>query len=478
MLRESDIQNSRAIPFSWPNLTMSLTNILFAPSRTLWAMTEILLLMTFFLAFSWCSPYLNWAEIDSNIVLLTVSFGVIFVVLSVGLGQYERARRSSVTKIFFNSFFATAIAITFSLSITYFTAYGTFGRLNLLWGSAGASIGIIAFRLSIAFMFRRFPYRFTTLGTSELIGNITDFLKKPSTKEAKYVKYIESPGSSEEEDVLRFLDQEKIHDVIIAESTLRIALNHRLLLKILEKRIRILHEEHFYSEFFECSPINRLDASKFLNRDLKVRSILYESVKRLFDIGASTMALMALSPFLLLIAAAIRVDTRGKALFHQPRQGRFQQPFMMYKFRTMHEDQSCPAASGGFTQKLDARITRIGRFLRPLHIDELPQLWNILKGDMSIVGPRPEALVFAQRMSREIDLYDFRYSVRPGLTGHAQLMVGYMLDNVDDTRKKLAYDLYYIANKSLLLDIRIILRTAFIVAKKTYESLSVGRRGC
>jgi lipopolysaccharide/colanic/teichoic acid biosynthesis glycosyltransferase len=137
----------------------------------------------------------------------------------------------------------------------------------------------------------------------------------------------------------------------------------------------------------------------------------------------------------------------------------------MLKFRTMAHAPGDGAGARGFTQVGDQRVHRVGRLLRRTHLDELPQLLNILRGDMSLVGPRPESLEFAERMDRELPLYELRYLVRPGLTGHAQLKVGYALDTVEDTRRKLAYDLYYLCHYSMRLDIQIMLRTAFFLTR-------------
>ena len=134
----------------------------------------------------------------------------------------------------------------------------------------------------------------------------------------------------------------------------------------------------------------------------------------------------------------------------------------MFKFRSMRQDAS---AADGFTRLGDDRVTRVGRYLRRSRLDELPQLWNVLRGEMSLVGPRPEAIDFALRMHEELPLYELRYLVRPGVTGHAQLKHGYAMDNADDTRVRLSYDLYYLCNYTLRMDLRIILRTILFLTR-------------
>jgi lipopolysaccharide/colanic/teichoic acid biosynthesis glycosyltransferase len=136
----------------------------------------------------------------------------------------------------------------------------------------------------------------------------------------------------------------------------------------------------------------------------------------------------------------------------------------MIKFRTMRHEAELPAEVS-FTRIGDRRVTSIGRLLRRTHLDELPQLINIVRGEMSLVGPRPETVEFARRMDAELPLYELRYLVRPGLTGHAQLMQGYAMDTVTDTRAKLAYDLYYLRNYSLRLDLQILMRTVLFLTR-------------
>jgi lipopolysaccharide/colanic/teichoic acid biosynthesis glycosyltransferase len=134
-------------------------------------------------------------------------------------------------------------------------------------------------------------------------------------------------------------------------------------------------------------------------------------------------------------------------------------PFRIYKFRTMRVEHSDEAGGAGFAGADDPRITGIGRLLRGSHLDELPQLINIVLGEMSLVGPRPEPLEFARRMAAQVYLYEQRYLVRPGLTGYAQINQGYAMDSVAATKVKLSFDIYYVCHRSLLMDFAIMART-------------------
>jgi Undecaprenyl-phosphate glucose phosphotransferase len=180
--------------------------------------------------------------------------------------------------------------------------------------------------------------------------------------------------------------------------------------------------------------------------------------KRLFDVILSGAALLALTPFLILVSILIRMDSKGPVFFVQRRYGFNQQPFRIIKFRTMSTLDDGPLVPQAVRN--DPRLTRIGSWLRSWNIDEIPQLFNVLVGDMSLVGPRPHALSHDREYERRISLYARRHNVKPGITGWAQIN-GFrgMTDTEDKMRKRVEYDLFYIDNWSLWLDLKIIVRT-------------------
>jgi lipopolysaccharide/colanic/teichoic acid biosynthesis glycosyltransferase len=190
------------------------------------------------------------------------------------------------------------------------------------------------------------------------------------------------------------------------------------------------------------------------------RSATYVPIKRVIDF---TLVLLTLPLWLVLgsvIWAAIRLDSPGRAVFRQQRVGRNGEEFTLFKFRTMVQD----AESDGprFAEANDHRLTRVGRTLRRFRIDEIPQLWNVLRGDLSLVGPRPERPEFVAAFSESIPFYAFRHLIRPGLTGWAQVNYGYA-DDEADTIEKLTYDLYYVKFMSLWLDLQVLGRSIWTV---------------
>lgn len=184
-------------------------------------------------------------------------------------------------------------------------------------------------------------------------------------------------------------------------------------------------------------------------------------LKRMFDIFISLVGLVVTSPLLLITAVLIRLDSRGPVLYRQERMGRDGVPFQILKFRSMREDAEKMSGPAWATED-DPRITPLGKWLRKFRIDEIPQLINVLRGEMSLVGPRPEREVFVKQLSEKIPFYAERLLVKPGITGWAQVMYPYTA-SIEETRHKLQYDLYYIKNMSFFLDLYVIMKTVKIV---------------
>ena len=180
-------------------------------------------------------------------------------------------------------------------------------------------------------------------------------------------------------------------------------------------------------------------------------------MKRVMDIFGAIVAIILFSPFMLVAAIGIKLTSKGPLIFKQERVGLHNRPFKMYKFRTM-EVQKEEEEKKGWTKKNDPRVTKIGKILRKTSIDEMPQFFNVLKGDMSLVGPRPERPLFVEKFREEIPRYMIKHQVRPGLTGWAQVN-GYRGDT--SIRKRIEYDLYYIENWTMGFDLKILFLTFF-----------------
>jgi exopolysaccharide biosynthesis polyprenyl glycosylphosphotransferase len=188
---------------------------------------------------------------------------------------------------------------------------------------------------------------------------------------------------------------------------------------------------------------------------------LSAGLKRLCDILGGGCMLVLLLPLMAMTALAIKLDSRGPVFCRQRRVGRFGQTFTLFKFRSMTDEAEADGRPG-WAQRRDPRVTRIGRVIRTTRIDELPQLANVLRGDMSLVGPRPEHPHFVEQLAYAIPLYRQRSCVKPGLTGWAQVNSPYSA-SVVDAREKLAFDLYYVKNRTMVLDAIILLATIRVV---------------
>lgn len=184
-------------------------------------------------------------------------------------------------------------------------------------------------------------------------------------------------------------------------------------------------------------------------------------IKRLMDIVVSAAVLSIGAPLWLIVAAVIRLNSAGPAVYHQERVGRNGKLFIMHKFRSMYIDAE-KYSGPQWAKENDPRITPVGRFIRKTRLDEIPQFINVLKGEMSLVGPRPERLYFVEQLKQEIPWYVRRIKMKPGITGWAQVKHKYD-SSIEDVKQKVLYDLYYFENMSIILDIKILLRTFLVV---------------
>jgi exopolysaccharide biosynthesis polyprenyl glycosylphosphotransferase len=242
------------------------------------------------------------------------------------------------------------------------------------------------------------------------------------------------------------------------------AVEPRMAEAILDCKLRgvpVLSAAAFQDRYLARIDIDSLTADGLINGDGFARGQGSALLKRLADIVLAITALLLALPLMTAAAVAIRLDSRGPVLYRQQRVGRFGTPFTMFKFRSMTADaEACGRPR--WAQKHDPRITPVGRVIRASRIDELPQLVNVIRGEMSLVGPRPERPHFVEQLARAIPFYHQRAYVKPGLTGWAQVNYPYGA-SVEDAREKLAYDLYYVKHRTIWLDLVILLSTIRVV---------------
>jgi sugar transferase (PEP-CTERM system associated) len=236
---------------------------------------------------------------------------------------------------------------------------------------------------------------------------------------------------------------------------------HAALLDNKLRGIPVFSDLSFQEHHLGRIELDAIDANWLLFADGFQNGVVSRVVKRIFDIVVGFLLTIVTLPLMLVTAIAIKIDSAGPVFYRQERTGLHGETFTLFKFRSMATD----AEVGGkpqWAQKRDPRVTRVGAFIRSSRIDELPQLFNVLRGEMSMIGPRPERPMFVEELTKVIPFYEHRDYVKPGLTGWAQVNYPYGA-SVEDAREKLAYDLYYVKNRGVLLDMIILLSTVRVI---------------
>ena len=385
------------------------------------------------------------------------------------------ARMPTLTKDYLpNTAMATSIA---SLATWYmldrFRFYAKARRLSyvvpvnlLTFGTAFAIIGLL-----------RADYSTSLFASCFLATLVTSYTLTALTRFGSRTQYIAPGGRIHElsqrsnqilapsaKDLSAMIDEDRLYGSIVSD----LHFDHppeweRLFAKAALRGIPVYH----YRQISELETGQvRIDHLSENVLGSLIPNLPYMALKRVLDVLLTILALPVLIPLMLLLAVLIKLDSRGPVLFIQDRVGFRGDVFPMVKFRTMHmrevEDDPDALREDSMTKSDDDRITRIGRFLRKVRLDEIPQAWNIVKGDMSWIGPRPEAISLSEWYENEIPFYSYRHIVRPGLTGWAQVNQGHVT-NLGDVTAKLRYDFYYVKNISHWLDMLIALKTIRVV---------------
>jgi sugar transferase (PEP-CTERM system associated) len=260
----------------------------------------------------------------------------------------------------------------------------------------------------------------------------------------------------------RLVDELRPSLIVVAQEDRRRRLPVAALLKCRLAGVRVVESASLFETLSGQIALSDLRPSFLIFSSGFHKPPILHSLKRGGEIVLATVGLVAVAPVLGLVALAVRLTSAGPVLYRQARVGEGGREFALLKFRTMR--QNAEAASGPVwaTAGEDPRITLVGRVLRKTRLDELPQLWNVLRGDMSFVGPRPERPHFVDKLRKVIPFYDERHTVRPGITGWAQVKFPYG-STLEDAEEKLEYDLYYVKHMSLLFDVAIVLETAKVM---------------
>jgi len=334
-------------------------------------------------------------------------------------------------------------------------------------------IFIVGWRLIYIQVLNRglFNQRIIILGSSNLAKEI--FKAVSTTIECGYCVSVIVPDAEDEKLGIEIPDTVVIHTE--KENLCQIALEtgvNKVVVALKEKRgsfptkelltcrtagIEVIEGSSFFEMLTGKVLVKMINPSWLIFSDGFRKSGIENFFKRSEDIIISSVMLLLLSPLLIFTAVLIKLESKGDVFFSQKRVGLYEQEYMMHKFRSMKEDAE-KLTGPVWAENNDPRITKVGRFIRKVRIDELPQLWNVLTGKMSMVGPRPERKHFTDELKQKIPFYSERFNVKPGLTGWAQVSYDYGA-TLEDAVEKLNYELFYIKNLSLAMDIVIVLRT-------------------
>ncbi|MGH7350528.1 MAG: TIGR03013 family XrtA/PEP-CTERM system glycosyltransferase [Candidatus Rokuibacteriota bacterium] len=314
--------------------------------------------------------------------------------------------------------------------------------------------------------------RVLVLGTGQ-VGRLIAELEPTSARPFQIIGFLDdAPGAvdmvpdghallGKVQDLDVLVEETRPDIVVIAQIDRRGCFPAKALLECRLRGIRVEDWPTFYEKATGKILVSAVRPSWLIFSDGFVKTARTEIIKRLFDISISLAGLILALPVMALAAIAIKIESRGPILYRQPRLGQNGCVFILNKFRSMRQDAEKDTGPMWSTQ-VDPRITRVGAILRRSRLDELPQLFNVLVGHMSFIGPRPERPEFVTELQKEIPYYMERLAVKPGITGWAQVKYGYGA-SVEDAVEKLQYDLYYIKNLSLFLDLLIVLNTVQVV---------------
>ncbi|UCG33061.1 MAG: sugar transferase [Phycisphaerales bacterium] len=381
------------------------------------------------------------------------------------LGLHEHETLSTRSWIVGRVLLTTLVSALIAYAFIHVVLYDIWSRRCAAIALGGYALLGISFRLFASQAIRALHPALLFIGKTTRTDYMNALLADPRMANYGRLHQLDCDAASiQDDDPLQHIDRvcraNDIREIVIHSDEFKDATVLRAALGLLRKGRRVTDAVTFYEKTLHRVPVDEISAEWFLFADLQLYRHEQATLKRIFDVLVASIGLLVSLVLTPVIALAIRLDSPGPIFYSQDRIGLKGRVFRLHKFRTMTTN----AEGGGivWSFKGDKRVTRVGRFLRRTRLDELPQFWNILRGQMSIVGPRPERPEFVAQLAEAIPFYDQRHLIMPGLTGWAQVNYRYG-SCTEDARWKLEYDLYYMKHMSLELDLLILLRTCFTV---------------
>jgi len=390
-----------------------------------------------------------------RLLFYAATFGVFFLLAGEVSGLFVDQRRSGAWKRVFLALVSSGLAVLALIILVWtieFDFVGRFAALKMLGGLGLLAYLFLALQGSLS---QGNPWRTLVLASGERKEQIRNYL---GTEDAKVV-WVDLEGDAMDKDSLLLgCDSEAVELLLIEEDQE----SEVPVLLLLASGVRVMGVAAFVETFCQRIPPAEVDAAWLTKLNLRQRDPIVRRVKRMNDLLLASLGLLISIPILLLVGIAIVLDSGFPLFFHQTRTGYLGRPYTLHKLRTMRE----AAEEGGaqWAEEQDNRVTFVGRFLRKTRIDEIPQLWNVIKGEMSLVGPRPERPELDEEIERTSPFWKCRYLLKPGITGWAQIKYQYASD-LESSAEKLSYDLFYVKNASFFLDLEIILSTLRSIMK-------------
>jgi exopolysaccharide biosynthesis polyprenyl glycosylphosphotransferase len=310
------------------------------------------------------------------------------------------------------------------------------------------------------------PLRVLGLGAGEEAARLAAEFDKREAHGVELVGFVGNlshavlPVLGELDALSEVVRKNDIDAIVLTASRQRLPLLEHLL--DVDRTPAVLELTDLYERAFGCVPVEEINAAWFIEALALQRRLQNSTPRRFADLVVSVLAGVFLAPLMLLVALAIKLDSPGPVLYRQVRVGEGGRRFTIVKFRSMRTDAEASGAPQWATER-DPRVTRVGAIIRRCRIDELPQLWNVVRGEMALVGPRPERPELVAEIARQLPFYEPRHLVRPGITGWAQVYAPYAA-SVEETLEKLSYDLYYVKHQSFATDAGIMLSTLGVMA--------------
>ena len=401
------------------------------------------------------------------------TFAVSLETAMIAVGVYGADALQSLRRAIARILVAISLGIIF-LSVLFFLSPAiTFWRSNLFYAMGIAAVSLIAIRILLGKMLggHVFKRRVVVLGAGPRAARLKALQQQPGSAfvVVGYVSMSEAnrviPEAIARDAIYNLADHVVLlnaSEVVLALEERRNALPLKDLLRIKTTGVHVNDISTFLERETGRVDLQSVNPSWLIFSDgFSSGRMLSGVFKRLFDITASLLLLLLAGPIILLTALAVKLESKGPAFYRQRRVGLYGVGFDCLKLRSMRQDAEVNGQAV-WAEKDDPRITRIGRFIRKVRIDELPQCWSVLKGEMSFVGPRPERPQFVEDLEQQLPYYAERHMVKPGITGWAQINYPYGA-SIEDSRQKLEYDLYYAKNYSPFLDLLILLQTIRVV---------------